>query len=549
MKIQVKDAIADILKKEGTEIVFGHTGGHVMHMWEAIKKIGLKMILNKQEGNAVYMADGYTRSTNKPGIIVGTSGPGVQNMVTGLASAYADSIPLIVIGASVATFAAGRNALQESSGRGQAVEQRLIFRACCKQAMTAPSPDAVPDIIRDAFRTAFSGRKGPVFIEIPNNFWNLEIEYEEIDPTNYKNVNLPSCKQEDCIQIINALYNADHPMIVIGDGYDIFEDKKHLQNFLYKLEIPYAVSSQAKNYVDERSPRYLGGLRYHGKKIRAYEYMQKSDLILFLGDRMSQWELDWDYDREVLGNAVLAQIDPDSSEIGRMYPVKYSAVGSVSSFISFANINNKHKNSQKLIDEVNELKSKIPFQNRNEDSKKGINPLNLIRVVEDYSDGSANIVFDTGFTGSMGIQKFRLKDQQKFIHSEKNSPMGYSLPAAIGCNIGTNNETICFVGDGSMQMTLNELGTALNYGSKIIIIIQSNGGLASIRRFMTFVFGHQCQTEFVNPDFIKLAQSYNMKGYQVKTTVEFETAFKEAKKSKTSVIIDAIVDQDIMVWE
>lgn len=162
MKQDVKFSIADILEQEGVEYVFGHTGGHIMHMWEAVNNAGINVIFNKQEGNAVYMADGYTRISGVPSVILGTAGPGATNMLTGIATAYLDSVPLVAIGAGVETYVVGKNPIQDGSGRGRSIEQRLSFKAVCKQAMLAPSPQAVPDMIREAFRIALSGRPGPV---------------------------------------------------------------------------------------------------------------------------------------------------------------------------------------------------------------------------------------------------------------------------------------------------------------------------------------------------------------------------------------------------
>lgn len=547
MKKDVKSAIADILKQEKIEYIFGYTGGHIMHMWEAASNAGIKTILNKQEGNAVYMADAYARLTKKPSVVLGTTGPGVQNMTTGLASAYLDSVPIIAIGAGVPTYSFGKNALQESSGRGRAPEQRLIFKACCKEAMLAPSPEAVPDMVRDAFRTAMSGRLGPVYVEVPSDFWSVGIKYERILPEKYKNLNIPKCHQKDCIKIAEALYRSKHPLIVIGEGADEVGIENKLKRFLDKVKIPFAASPLGKNFIDEYNQFYLSGLRSHGGKPRVYDYMEKSDFILFLGDRMHQWELDWMYDRSVMGKAKLAQVDLDYNEIGRVYPVDFSAVGSISSFLASIGAK-RHKNSKKLLKEINLLHQKYPRKKRYSDGN-GINPLNLNTIVEEFASEDAVIVCDTGYTGSMGILKFRTKLSQKFLHADKNSPMGYAVPAGIGAALATGKEVISFVGDGGFQMSLNELGTAMNYHLKVIYVIENNGGCISIVNFHSQVYGHHCAAAFKNPNYIKIAEGYGMKGFCVETTNDFEKAFKQAQKEKNSVVIDAKIDQSRMIWE
>lgn len=546
MKKDVKSAIADILKQEGVEYVFGYTGGHIMHMWEAANNAGIKLILNKQEGNGVYMADGYARITKKPSVVLGTSGPGATNMVTGLASALLDSIPIIAIGATVSTPAFGRNAVQDGSGRGNATEQRLIFKASCKQAMLAPTPQAVPTMIREAFRLAVSGRPGPVYVEIPSDFWNIEINYNSIDASTYKNMHIPKCNVDDCKTIAEQFYKAKHPFIIVGEGAEEKGIEEILMKFLNTVHVPFAASPIAKNYVDEYNQLYLGIPRDEGKKQKVYDYMRASDFILLLGDRMQEWEVRW-YDDTLTKNATLAQVDPDYSEIGRVYPAGYSAVGSISSFIESIDVK-PHGQASAMKNEIEELVKSYPHKDRYSDSK-GINPLNINTVVEKNIAKDAVIVCDTGYAKSMAIMKFRTKRPQQFIVADKNGPMGYSVPAALGAALATGKEVVCFVGDGGFQMTLQELGTAMNYGLKVIYVIENNGGCVSIVDFHTSVYGHHCADTFHNPDFVKIAEGYGMKGYRVETTEAFKNAFIEAQKEKTSVVIDALVDQGSMVWE
>ena len=546
MRKDVKSAIADILKQERIEYVFGYTGGHIKAMWKAASDAKIKLILNRQEGNAVYMADGYSRLTKRPSVILATTGSGVTNMVTGLASALLDSIPLVAIGAGVATNAVGKNAVQEGSGRGQTTEQRLIFKASCKQAMSAPSPEAVPDMAREAFRLAMSGRPGPVYLEIPSDFWDKEIEYERIAEEKYKNTHIPQCNPEDSQKIINSLYKAKHPFIIIGEGAEEEGIEKKLSGFLNELQIPFAVSPMAKNYIDEYHPLYLGVPRSGGKKQKVYEYMRKSDFIFFLGDRMQEWEMNG-YDKTLIKNAKLAQVEPDYSEIGRVFPVDFSAVGSVSSFICQVEVK-EHNQANKLKKEVSELSKEFPRLKRYEDGD-GINPFNINNIIEEFADKEATIVCDTGYNKSMAIMKFRTKPSQKFIVADKNGPMGYSVPAALGAALKTRKEVICFVGDGGFQMTLNELGTAMEYGLKVIYVIQNNSGCQMIVNGNIRSYGSPCADTFKNPDYVKLAECYGLKGYKAETTEEFEKIFKEAQKDKCSVIIDAKVDQSKMVWE
>lgn len=546
MQTDVKSAIADILKREGVEYVFGHTGGHIMQMWEAANNIGIKLVLNKQEGNGVYMADGYSRVTGKVGVVLGTTGPGVTNMTTGLATAFLDSIPLIAIGGGVSTNSYGRNPIQDGSGRGRAINQTYAMKSICKQAMLAPNPQAIPNMIREAFREALSGRRGPVFVEIPSDYWDEKIEYDSILPHMYKNVGLPNCQLKDIKMILKYLGASKHPLILIGEGAIEKNIRQSMMSFIDKLGVPFATSPLGKNIVDEHHPLYLGVARQEGKTQKIYEYMKNSDFILFIGDRMQEWEIAW-YDQTLIENAKLAQVDSDYNEIGRVYPVNYSAVGSVASFIEYSDIC-LHPRSDFLKKEIKDLWKKFPIQGILPDGK-GINPLNLGTIVQKYAKKNATIVTDTGYAKSMAIMKYATHLEQNFITADKNGPMGFSVPSSLGAALATGNQVICFVGDGGFQMTLNELGTAMNYNLAVIYIIENNDGCSSIVDYHSKTYGHHCADTFINPDYVKLAESYGMLGFKVATTKDFEKAFLKATKSKTSVIIDAHIDQSIMVWE
>lgn len=546
MKKDVKNSIADILKQERVKHVFGHTGGHIMHMWEAANNAGINIIFNKQEGNAVYMADGYTRTTGTPSVILGTAGPGATNMLTGIATAYLDSVPLVAICATVATSAFGRNPVQDGSGRGRAIEQRLAFKAVCKQAMLAPTPQDVPNMVREAFRIAMSGRQGPVYIEIPSNFWGVEINYQRVKPNQYKNTSIPKCNPEESKVINQALLHAKKPLIIVGAGAQEKGINQKLEKFLHTNQIPFSVSPIAKNYIDEHNPLYLGVMRGMGKTQKVFEYMRKSDFVLFLGDRMQEWEMNW-YDDSLIKSAKLAQVDPDPEEIGRVYPIDLSTIGSISSFIDSVSPK-KHRNTTGLKQDLEAIDKKFPREKRYKDGK-GINPLNLNNIIEEMASQEATIVCDTGYAKSMAILKFRTNHKQKFLVADGNGPMGYSVPSALGAALATKKEVICFVGDGGFQMSFNELGTAMNYGLKVIYILQKNKGCASLTNFHTQIYGHHCATTFDNPDFTKIAESYEMMGYKAKNSEELQTAFAKAKKDKVSVIIEVEVDQSLMKWE
>ncbi len=550
MKITVREAIADIIKLEGVKYVFGHTGGHIMFLWDAIVKAGIEPVFNKQEGNAAYMADGYAKMKGGPAIVLGTSGPGIQNTITGLASSYMDSIPIIAIGAAVATTSAGKNALQESSGRGRATEQLAIFKGVTKLAVLAQTPQSIPLLVREAFRTAMTGRPGTVYLEIPSDFWNEEIEYQQVSPEKYKQILQPAASMEALKPIIDAMYSAERPVILLGEGALTKDINQKFAKFIKTVQIPFFVNPKAKDFTDEYDPLCIGALRNHRMAPQEYGYLNEADLVILLGNRLAQWEFDWGY-KNLFPQAKIAQIDPDASEIGRVLDADYSAVGSIESFLEVEKFT-AHKNAISLKALAEKYNFKLHRPRRLADSKLGIHPLNLSNIVEELLPQQAVVVADTAYAGSMAINKFRTGPKQRFLVSDYNSPMGYSLPASIGAAFATDDTVVCFIGDGSFQMTCNELGTLQNYHKKVIFIVENNGGCISIKNNLEGYFKDSKSilptTTFENPDFIKLADAYNINGVSVNTTEEFKTAFEIALKSAKATIIDARIDQSLMNW-
>lgn len=538
MKNRVRDIIATIFKNESIEYVFGHTGGQISGLWKSIGDMGIKTILNCNEGNGVFMADGYARASGKIGVILATTGPGVTNFTTGLATAHLDSVPLIAVGASISTSESGKNISQDGTGRGRSIEQRTLFKSICKQAMLAPSPESTPDMVLDAFREALSGRPGPVYIEIPSDFWDKEIEYSYQETHQYRDTRIPDVNESRAKYIIEQLYEAERPLILIGDGAQENNIVEAMMQTLNAICIPFGVSAIGKNFVDEYHDYYVGAGLIPGK---LYHYVKNCDFVLILGARVPP--LFFNNSRK---NFTLAQVDSDPSEIGRAFPIDYSAIGSIKSFLRYIP-NKKHKNSSSLLQMVKKLHPKTTKEIL--DDGEGINPININSIVEELASEDTSIVCDTGYAKIMATQIFRTRKNQKFVVSDRNGCMGYSVPSSLGINLATKKNVVCFVGDGGVQMTLNELGTAMNYGLKTIYIIENNGGCATVRDGNIAKYGHSFVDTFKNPNYEMIAKAYGMVGFTVKTTDEFLSAFKAALKEDVTVIIDAHIDQSTVVWE
>lgn len=548
LKMNVKNVVVDIFLQECVEYVFWHTWWHIMHLWEAISGTWIRTIFNKHEWNAVYMADWYTRTSGKIGVILGTAWPWATNMITGLASAYLDSIPLLAICASVDSRYVWRNPSQDGSGRWRSIDQKLAFKSVCKESILVQSPQWVPGAIREAFRISLSWRPWPVYVEIPSDYWRIDIDYNLVEKYKYKNLNLPLCNVWDSNIIKDELYKSKTPLIIIWEWVEEKWITNKLDLFLNSLKVPFAVSPMAKNYVDEFNPYYLWVMRWSGKTQKVYEYMIKSDFVLFLWDRMNQVEMKWYETNLFANNKKLAQVDNDVNEIGRVYPVDYSCIWSIWSFIDLI-WNKRHDESEKLFDEIQKLKECFPRVELSDDSEKWVNPVNIINIAEKFAEKDAIIVCDTWASKSLAILKFRTSKTQKFLTVDKNWPMWYSVPASLGAFLASNKEVICFVWDWWFQMSFNELSLCYNYDFKVIYIIFNNNSCYTIKKIQSAIYWNDDVTCFKNPDYMKIAEWFWIESYKVSNSNDFEIAFKKAKKSKVSVLIDVIVDDELIIWE
>lgn len=546
-KIEVREAIADIIKDEGVEYVFGHTGGHIRQLWDALVQKKFKTVFNKIEGNGVFAAMGHYQQSGQVGVVLGTSGPGVQNMVMAAASAHLDSIPIILIGAAVPTYIAGKNALQDSSGIGRSVKQREIFQACIKAAYTVSRAQDTVKVFREAFYVARSGRPGPVFVEVPSDFWRKKISYRKVKTEKVNFINKFDDKK--IREIAQKLYESNNPIIVIGEGAAIGADvKDKLNAFLRKLFIPFAASPLAKDLVNEQDEFYVGTLRSTPGVRLVYHYLKKVDLVLSLGNRFEQWEWDWMGKKEnVIPKARIIQVDYDETEIGRVFSADYALVSTIDNFIDNFPIK-KHKKSDDLLQSLKKLREKIKS---NYKDQKAAHPVNLIKVLQKVMPNNTCVVSDTGNIGSMVITRFKTSSKQRFLHAQRNSPMGYAVPASLGAAFKHQGPVLCVVGDGSFNMTGNELALLLNYKLKVIFVIANDGSCSMIESGNYAEFGYTNMTNFKNPDYLKMADAYGLKAYRVDSSIKLEKAMMKALNDikHDSVVIDVTVNYPDSAWQ
>jgi len=545
MRMFLRDAIADVLKQEGVRHVFGQTGSHVCSAWEGVVRAGgISTILNRQEGNGAYMADAYSRLSKRPGVVIGTTGPGLANMTSALANAYVESTALVVFGSGVPPHLAGRNALQDGSGRGRSPSQAAMLRGVTKLVITVPTAEAGPTAAREAFRTALSGRPGPVVVEISEPFWDQEVEYQSLKPAQYRSSSVCPCDPAESAALVSRLFEARRPVVLVGEGADEVAGTGYLMEALRALGLPFLVAPLAKSLVDEYDPLCVSTLRqmFTAAAVQpGYQLIREADVVLLLGSRLQEFQIQ--IDPSCLEGSMLLQVDPDPDEIGRVFPVHGSVVGSVSSFVA-ALRGRRHPAADVASKRVDALRADSPRRGGLQAEADGIHIMNIYSVVEKVAPADAVIVLGAGLTKFLGVGALRTAAGQHLLVADSYGPMGYEVPAAMGAALATGRPVICVTGDGSFQMTCNELGTLMNHPSaKVVYLVTNNGGQASMFRWVKKRFGkHHDFDLWKNPNFRTLAAAYGLHGQGAESSSQLQTVLGTALAAETSSIIEARID-------
>ncbi len=533
MKLTGSQVVAEILIEHGVDTVFGYPGGTVLNVFDALYEYRDQIhgVLTAHEQGASHAADGYARATGKPGVVVATSGPGATNLVTGLATAMIDSVPVIAITANVPDSLIGRDAFQEISIVG-------ITMPITKHNFFVNRIEDLPKAMHDAFRIATTGRKGPVLIDITKDVTAAKIDYK---PGVYheETKGIPKVQSDDLQKIADIINGAKRPVIYYGGGIRAAKAADELNALMAKADIPSTYTIMAAGAVDADDPRNMGLIGMHGT-VAANKAMDKADVMIALGTRFS--------DRVALNpkkfakKATKIQVDIDQSEINKNVLVDYSIVGDVKDFLQQLLPLIEENEHKEWIEEVTEMRRSI---NTPEDGK--LHPQNIIRTIGDNTDKETLYVTDVGQHQMWAAQYLKHERTGNFITSGGLGTMGFGYGAAIGAQIGMPDRRVIHItGDGSFHMNLNEACTAVSEGLPIITVIMNNTVLGMVYQWQTIFYGKRYAgtTPERKTDFVKLAEGFGAKGYRATTPEEFEEVFKEALKADGPVWIDCVIDQE-----
>lgn len=550
-KLSGAEMVVQSLRDEGVEYLFGYPGGAVLDIYDAIHTLGgIEHILVRHEQAAVHMADGYARATGKVGCVLVTSGPGATNAITGILTAYTDSVPMVIISGQVMSSLIGRDAFQECDMVG-------ISRPVVKHSFIVKKAEDIPGILKKAFYIASTGRPGPVVVDIPKDTVNPTLKYPYEYP---KSVELRSYNptvnghKGQIKKALKALLVAKKPVLFVGGGAVAAGCHEELTQFAQRLNLPVTSSLMGLGVYPSTDKQFLGMLGMHGT-YEANTAMHESDLILGVGVRFDDRTTN-NLDK-YCPNAKVIQIDIDPTSISKNVPVAIPIVGNAKNvldeFLSLLGEEIGSRPQNQLEDwwkQIDEWKAKkcLDF-----DRTSGvIKPQQVMEAVYRITKGQAYVASDVGQHQMFAALHYPFDLPRRWINSGGAGTMGFGLPAALGVKLAHPEATVvCVTGDGSIQMNIQELSTATQYGIPVVIICLNNHFLGMVKQWQDLIYSGRHSQTYMNslPDFVKLAESYGHVGIQISTPDELESKLQEAFSIKNKLVfVDINVDETEHVY-
>ena len=546
MKLTGAQILMKILEEEAVDTIFGFPGGAVIDIYDELAKTDIKHVLVRHEQGAVHAADGYARAGNRVGVVLVTSGPGATNTVTGIASAYMDSIPLVIFTGQVPTHLIGNDAFQEVDIVG-------ITRPCTKHNYLVKNTEDLAGVVKEAFYIARSGRPGPVLIDIPKDVAAKKINYTAPKKTCLKSYN-PTYKP-NMNQLNKAaclIRDAKRPVIFAGGGVVLSGASKELTELAHKTQIPLTASLMGLGAFPGTDPLWLGMIGMHGT-YRANMSTGDCDLIIAVGVR---------FDDRVTGKtevfasqSKIIQIDIDPTSIQKNVPVTVPVVGDCKTTLEQLNklldkedLGDLKKKRKNWLNQIEKWKSTKPLSY---DQKDIIKPQYVVEKLYELTKGKAIITTEVGQNQMWAAQYYHFEKPNYFITSGGLGVMGFGLPAAIGAQMACPDKLVVDIaGDGSIQMNIQEMATAMQYGLPVKIVILNNQYLGMVRQWQELFYKKRYSATDMKhaPDFVKLAEAYGAVGLRATKPEEVEKVLKEGLSTHRTVIMEFVVEQEECVY-
>lgn len=534
--------LIEALKREKVEVIFGYPGGAVLPIYDKIYDSGLFHVLPRHEQGAIHAAEGYARVSGKPGVVIATSGPGATNLVTGIADAMIDSLPLVVFTGQVATSVIGSDAFQEADVLG-------ITMPITKHSYQVRNPEELPGVIKEAFHIATTGRPGPVLIDIPKDVAGIEgtFEYDQpIDLPGYQPKVEPNYLQ--IRKLVEAVSRAKKPVILAGAGVLHGKASEELRQYVEQQQIPVAHTLLGLGGFPAKHPLFLGMAGMHGT-YAANMALHQCDLLISIGAR---------FDDRVTGNlnhfakhAKVAHIDIDPAEIGKNIHTHIPVVGDSKLVLEeLIKQDGKQADADEWKNQLDQWKEEYPLWYV-ENEAEGFKPQKLIEYIHQFTKGEAIVATDVGQHQMWAAQFYPFENADKWVTSGGLGTMGFGLPAAIGAQLTDKEATVvAILGDGGFQMTLQELAVIRELNLPVKVIVLNNHSLGMVRQWQEIFYEERySHSKFSEqPDFVKLSEAYGIKGIRISSDEEAKEKLEEALTSREPVFIDVNVARDEKVF-
>ena len=538
MQLTGSEIIIECLKEQGVDTVFGYPGGCILNVYDALYKHQdeIKHILTSHEQGASHAADGYARATGKVGVCMATSGPGATNLVTGIATAYMDSIPMVAITANVANPLLGRDSFQEIDITG-------VTMPITKHNFIVKKASDVADTLREAFYIAASGRPGPVLVDFTKDATADLADYKKQSPKPVTKAKT-DVNEEDIEKVVKLINKSKRPYIFIGGGIIASDAENELKEFADLVDAPVCDSLMGKGAFDATSIRYTGMIGMHGTKTSNYGVTQ-CDLLIAIGVRFSDRVIG--NVKKFAKNAKIVHIDIDAAEINKNVRTDASIVGDAKEILAILNSKVSKSEKPEWNATIAEFKEKYPLSY----NQNGLTGPFIMETLYKVTNGDAIITTEVGQHQMWAAQFYKYTKPRTFISSGGLGTMGYGLGASIGAKLGAPEKLVFNIaGDGCFRMNMNEIATATRYNIPIIQIVVNNHVLGMVRQWQTLFYEKRYSNTILNDavDFVKLSEAMGAVAFRVTKKEELEETIKKAIELNRPVVIDCIIDEDDKVF-
>ena len=543
MQLNGAEIVIECLKEQGVDTVFGYPGGAILNVYDELYKHRdeIRHILTSHEQGASHAADGYARATGKVGVCLATSGPGATNLVTGIATAYMDSIPIVAITCNVGVSLLGKDSFQEIDIAG-------ITMPITKYSFIVKDVTKLADTIRKAFRIAKTGRPGPVLVDIPKDITAKVTEYipEELGKCTKEDSSrkTPRMDEQRFDRVISMLEEAEKPFVFVGGGAVLSGASQELKEFVDKLDAPVTDSLMGKGAFPGTDPRYTGMLGMHGTKASNFG-VSECDLLVVMGARFSDRVTG--NTEKFAKNAKIIQLDIDPVEINKNVLITEEIIGDLKDVLKTLNKRLKQQNHAEWLEKIQGYKEKYPL-------KYHPNVLSgpfLVEEIYRKTNGEALIVTEVGQHQMWAAQYYKYTKPRTLLTSGGLGTMGYGLGAALGAKTGCPDKIVVNIaGDGCFRMNMNEIATAVRHNIPIIQVVVNNHVLGMVRQWQDLFYDERYSATVLRDavDFVKLAEAMGAEGMRAVSQEEFKEAFSKALTLNRPVVIDCQIDSDDKVW-